>query len=273
MIQPRPAGQAPQLPRAALLQGSREPEALGAVIERAEQALLCWEPLWTGFVTAGVREEAIARLGGLSELRLESAGGIPGAERQRLLLRRAELAAAEGSPPEPPLMGLVVSGNFLFDPASPADVREGLLAAGALEEELGDLWIRGDRGAQAVVSPELAGRLQGSRGQVRSVAVELEGVPLEQLQTPARPQPRQLTTMEASRRLDAVASAGFGISRSRMAELIRAGAVRINWQPAASPSREVAVGDRIQLESRGELAVEAIEPTKRERWRVVLQRR
>lgn len=263
---------APLLPRAELLRGSRDPEALGRVIDRAEQALRSWEPVWTGFVTAAVREEAAARLGELSELELSSAGGVPGAERQRLLLRRAECAAAESELPEPPLMGLVLSGNFLFDPATPADVREGLQAAGAQEEELGDLWIRGDRGAQAVVSPELASRLQGGRGQVRSVEVELEAVPLERLQPPARPLPRQITTVEASRRLDAVASAGFGLSRSRMAELIRSGAVRINWQPTGSASREVAVGDRIQLESRGELAVEAIERTKRERWRVVLHR-
>ena len=36
------------------------------------------------------------------------------------------------------------------------------LQAGAAAGELGDLWLRGDRGAQAIVTGGLAGRLDGS---------------------------------------------------------------------------------------------------------------
>jgi RNA-binding protein YlmH len=79
--------------------------------------------------------------------------------------------------------------------------------------------------------------------------------------------------VEASRRLDAVASAGFGLSRTRMAALIRQGAVRIDWQPVTSPSRELAVGERVQLQGRGELEILSIEPTKRERLRIAMERR
>ena len=78
--------------------------------------------------------------------------------------------------------------------------------------------------------------------------------------------------MEASLRLDAVGSAGFGVSRNRMAELIRSGAVRINWQPATSPSRELRCGDRVQLQNRGELVLERAERTQKQRWRVELSR-
>jgi RNA-binding protein YlmH len=58
-----------------------------------------------------------------------------------------------------------------------------------------------------------------------------------------------------------------------MADLIRQGAVRINWQAVNSPSRELAVGDRVQLNGRGELVVEELALTKRDRWRVSLLRR
>jgi RNA-binding protein YlmH len=102
--------------------------------------------------------------------------------------------------------------------------------------------------------------------------VELQPVPLDQLQWPASRTPRLLTTVEASLRLDAVASAGLGVSRSRMAEQIRAGAVRVNWQTVTSPSRELRQGDRIRLEGRGELEVLEVEATKRERWRLQLRR-
>ena len=264
------------LPRDALLQGSRDPDALSGLISLSEDALRTWEPRWSGFVAADLREEAEHRLGALSELHLSSDGGYPGAERRCLLLQRAELAP----PPETtspasavPLAGLIVSGNFLFDPAEPDDVRRGLLEAGAQAGELGDIWMRGDRGAQAVMTAAAADHLHGTTATVRTVEVSLECVPLAQLQPPAQRNPRELSSVEASRRLDAVASAGFGLSRSRMADLIRGGAVRVNWQPVTSPSRDLACGDRVQLAGRGELEVLEIQATKRERWRLRLMRR
>ncbi len=258
------------LPREELLRGCRHPHNLEVLIELAEQAIRTWEPVWSGFVAADVREEAEQRLGSLTELQLSAAGGWPQAERCRLLLRRPELDQAAGE--EAPLMGLMVSGNFLFDPAEPRDVRQGLLAAGAPEEAIGDIWMRGDRGAQLVVTPALAQTLHGQGAQVRTVHVQLEAARLEQLQLPAQRTPKQLNSVEASLRLDAVASAGFGLPRSRMAELVRAGAVRLNWQPVHSPSKELAAGDRVRLDGRGELEILEIQPTKRDRWRLVMRR-
>ena len=57
-----------------------------------------------------------------------------------------------------------------------------------------------------------------------------------------------------------------------MAELIRQGRVRLNWQPVSSPSRPLTVGDRVLLEGRGELRLETVTATKRERWRIELVR-
>lgn len=274
------------LPRDSLLQASRHPQALAGLIDLAEQALRTWEPLWSDFLAAEVLEEAEARLGALSELALASAGGWPQAERRRLCIQRRELASpGDGAPGEgaagtgaaaealAPLMGLAIAGNFLFDPAEAKDMAQALVAQGAAPGAIGDIWIQGDRGAQLVVTPELAQALHDSEAQVRSVPVRLEALPLDQLQLPAQRLPRQLTTVEASLRLDAVASAGFGLSRNRMADLVRSGAVRINWQPVSSPSRDLAVGDRVRLEGRGELELLEVQLTKRDRWRLVLQRR
>jgi|TARA_B100001142_G_scaffold254482_1_gene255479 RNA-binding protein YlmH len=37
-------------------------------------------------------------------------------------------------------------------------------------------------------------------------------------------------SVEASMRLDAIASAGFRMSRSKMSDLVTSGAVRVNWR-------------------------------------------
>jgi RNA-binding protein YlmH len=123
------------------------------------------------------------------------------------------------------------------------------------------------------VREELALRLDGTTGQVRTVAVRFEARPIEGLQLPAARRSRPVTTVEASLRLDAVASAGFGLSRSRMADLIRQGAVRIDWEPVTRASRELAAGERVQLEGKGELLIEAIDRTRRDRFRIRMERR
>lgn len=269
------------LPRQELLRGCARAAELEPLIEAAETALRTWEPVWSGFLDAQLREEAEARLGGLSELVVDAEGGYPGAERRRLLLQRAEAVAASSSTCDAPadgsarsegLLGLEISGNFLFDPSSAADFWQGMTLAGAGAEELGDVWVRGDRGAQAIVTEELARRLDGRPGLVRTVEVVFEARPIQRLQLPADRQPRAIATVEASLRLDAVASAGFGLSRQRMVDRIRAGAVRINWQPVTSTSRELAVDDRVRLEGKGELRIASITPTKRGRFRIEMVR-
>jgi len=276
------------LPRPELLRGSRQPQLLEPLIASAETVLRTWQPQWTPFLGGALREEAEACLGQLSELTLHSDGGYPGAERRRLLLQRressqepsqlaGELAGEFAGEPAGKLAGeltgLEISGNFLFDPAEAEDLRQALWAAGAAAGDLGDVWRLGDRGGQAIVTSDLAQRLHGCQTNVRSVEVRLEARPLADLQLPAVRNPKRLNTVEASLRLDAVASAGFGLSRARMAELIRQGEVRINWRSVSSPSKELAVGDRVQLAGRGELELEQMALTKRDRWRLTLLRR
>jgi photosystem II S4 domain protein len=250
-----------------------QPEVgLEAVAVAAEQTLRTWEPCWTPFLDPLVLHEAQERLGTLSDLQLSSEGGYGGAVRRRLLLQRLETASPDSAPPVG-LMGLEISGNFLFDPATPAEMREGLHQAGASPGEVGDLWLRGDRGAQGVISEALGTWLDGCLGQVRSVEVRFEVRPLAEIQCPPQRLARSLQTVEASLRVDAIASAGFGLSRTRMAALIRQGVLRVDWRPVASPSQGVSTGQRLQLEGRGELEIMSATPTQRGRWRVAMVRR
>jgi photosystem II S4 domain protein len=297
------------LPRQALLAGQPRAAELEPLLQAAERALRTWQPIRTGFLDPALREACETLLEPLSELVVRSDGGYANAERRQLELSPAAALVAEGGGAAwgsaaapagdasagpvatsagaatdvadrsetaalaaPALGGLEISGNFLFDRASPAEFQALLLEIGAHEAELGDLWLLGDRGAQAVVAAELAGRLDGREALLRSVPVRCERRPLSDLRFPRTTAPRDLTTVEASLRLDALASAGFGLSRSKMATLIRAGSVRVNWQPASSPSRLLQEGDRVRLEGRGELEILTVTPTQRGRLRVAMRR-
>ena len=64
---------------------------------------------------------------------------------------------------------------------------------------------------------------------VRSVPVACAAAPLSDLRVPP-PRVDAFNSVEASMRLDAIASAGFRMSRSKMSDLVTSGAVRVNWR-------------------------------------------
>jgi len=107
--------------------------------------------------------------------------------------------------------------------------------------------------------------------QVRSVPVKTQPIDLSELKI-REPKKKELTTVEASLRLDAIASAGFGMSRSKMAELIDGGDVRVNWKEITQASYQVKQGDLIAIRGKGRLEVGEIAVTKKERYRVQLTR-
>ena len=171
-----------KLPRDELLRGSRDPLRFGAAVDLAEQVLRTWQPGWTDFLDAPMQEEIFNRLGGLSELRWDRHGGHPGAERCRLFCQRTDQMGVDPESLSIPIRGLLVEGNFLFDPLRPEDLRQALLKMGASPGGLGDLWVRGDRGGQGLCTPECAQQLNGIRDlasqscgsdQVRAAANEL----------------------------------------------------------------------------------------------------
>ena len=260
------------LPRQELLKGCLDPQGMEALLVQADSVLRTWQPSWSAFVSAPLREQALHRFATLTDLHWHADGGHPGAERQRLCCSRSEDHHHPTPSQAAPIHGLLLHGNFLFDSPSPTDLRQALEAIDAQPEQLGDLWIRGDRGAQALCTPELAVNLDGRSSKVREVEITCEAVAVAQLQPPAHRLTRRLNSVEASCRIDAIASAGFGLSRAKVVNQIKQGHLRLNWEPVRQTSRELVVGDRLQLQGRGTLKVLALEMTKRQRWRVEMLR-
>ncbi|MGI8935214.1 photosystem II S4 domain protein [Leptolyngbya sp. BC1307] len=260
------------LPKEDLLKRAENREALARIIDRAEQAIQTWEPVATDFLTPPELFEAQALFKTLTDVQTLAGGGYPQAERQRLMISRSEIPfdeAAAGGPV--PLAALSIAGNFLFDTASHRDFLGSLLGTGIVREKLGDIIVLGERGAQAIVVPELADFLTTSLVQVRSVPVKTQPIDISELRV-REPRRKEITTVEASMRLDAVASAGFGMSRSKMVDLITAGDVRVNWQPVTQSSHSLQTGDLVAIRGKGRLEIGDVAVTKKQRYRVQLTR-
>ncbi|ATS18480.1 hypothetical protein BRW62_06615 [Parathermosynechococcus lividus PCC 6715] len=102
-------------------------------------------------------------------------------------------------------------------------------------------------------------------------AVTVAPCPWDQLAI-APPQTKHLTTVEASLRLDVVASAGFGLSRSKISEWISSGMVRVNWHVVQHPRYAVKVNDLITIRGKGKLVIQEIQTTKKNRYRLEMER-
>jgi photosystem II S4 domain protein len=256
------------LPREELLKGVENRETVARAIDLAEQAIKTWEVVLTDFLSPPVLAEIQQQFTRLTEVQLLAWGGYPQAERQRIAIARSELPLDQS---QVEIAAFDIAGNFLFDPASHRDFLGAILGTGVIREKVGDIIVLGERGAQAIVAPELVEFLEGSLNQVRSVPVQTRKIELSELKI-REPKKKEMTTVEASMRLDAIASAGFGTSRSKMADFISSGDVRVNWKDISQASHIVKSGDLIALRGKGRLEVGEVAVTKKERYRVQLTR-
>jgi RNA-binding protein YlmH len=113
--------------------------------------------------------------------------------------------------------------------------------------------------------------LEMSLIRVRSVSVKTRPLDLAELRIQV-PKVKEMVTVEASLRLDAIASAGFGMSRSKMVDLISSGDVRVNWKPITQASHALKADDLVAIRGKGRLTIGEIMITKKDRYRINLSR-
>ncbi|MDJ0600867.1 MAG: photosystem II S4 domain protein [Crocosphaera sp.] len=256
------------LPRDTILKGIENREEISRIIDQAEIAIKTWEVVVSDFFSPPVIAEVQTAFSQLTEVEIAVWGGYPQAERQRIAIARPEIPLEQS---QIPLAALDIAGNFLFDPASHRDFLGAILATGIVREKIGDILVLGERGGQVIVVPELVDFLETSLTQVRSVPVKTQQIDLSELKI-RPPKTKEMTTVEASMRLDAIASAGFGMSRSKMVDAINQGNVRVNWKEITQASYTVNSGDLITVRGKGRLEVGEVAVTKKQRYRIQLTR-
>ena len=284
-------------------------EAVARIVEKAQAASDQWRVETTAFLDPALAADALMCLERAADVAAFPWGGHARAERVRIITGRPETlgepweegggdealgdealgdaAAASASskgaaPPADSFRALAsdtdgavvfldVRGNFVFDAADHRDFLGAVLGTGIERDRIGDIYVNGERGAAVLCAPEMASFLQSSLGSVRSVPVTCVVEPLSSLRLP--PARRDaFSSIEASMRLDAVASAGFRMSRSKMSALIAAGAVRVNWREGCKPKTVVAAGDVISLRGKGRVEVGDVSETKKGKFQVELVR-
>ena len=233
-----------------------------------------WETYWTGFNSTYVCEEILKDFENLNDFKFFIYGGFSSSQRSRIACFRGDNIPEEDALKNNfPARGIKINGNFLFDSATQDDFRSLLIENGVNQIKVGDIWTIGDRGAQGIIDNLDIEYLNEKSFYLRDVKVKINLVGIDELQIPSGRSKKLVHTVEASTRLDAIASAGFRISRTKIIERIANGTLRLNGIKVNKPTINLKIGDKLELENKGFIEILNLEITKRERWKVKLLRK
>ena len=244
------------------------------LINIANLAYKHWETYWTGFNSTYVCEEILKDFENLNDFKFFIYGGFSSSHRSRIACFRGDNIPEEDALKSNfPAQGIKINGNFLFDNATQDDFRSLLIENGVNQIKVGDIWTIGDRGAQGIIDNLDIEHLDEKNFYLRDVKVKINVVGIDELQIPSGRSKKLVNTVEASTRLDAIASAGFRVSRTKIIERIENGMLRLNGSKVNKPTINLKIGDKLELENKGFIEILNLEITKRERWKVKLLRK
>ncbi|KAL1188443.1 hypothetical protein V5N11_030653 [Cardamine amara subsp. amara] len=237
------------------------------ILEMARRAASRREVLHTDFVTPPIVMESVSVLGKLADVNIVAQGGYPEAERCRISIGHPDVLTND-----PDIVAaLSIAGNFGFQPCSHGDFLGAILGTGISREKLGDILVQEEKGAQVLIVPELVDFIVSALDKVGNVSVTCTKIPLLALEYEP-PRTNSFKTVEASLRIDAVASAGFKISRSKLVDLISNKDVRVNWATVTKNGTTVKTGDVVSVSGKGRLKIGEINETKKGKFAVEIIR-
>lgn len=131
-----------------------------------------------------------------------------------------------------------------------------LMGLGIKREKIGDILVN-DNNCNIIVMEDIAEYIKFNLKKVGNSKVNIEQSDIDELEVP-EPKTKTINTTVASLRLDSVSSAGFGISRSKMAGFIKSDIVSLNWDVTSNLAKLVQQGDTISVKGKGRVVVESI---------------
>ncbi len=240
---------------------------LWALLEKAAEINV---EQWTFF--ADPRQQQIARelLQHFPMLKCSFFGGYPEAERVRICF--SPFAVSEL--PEGVISCLSIEGSFPEGTLTHRDFLGAVLGLGIKREMVGDIIYRGGKKAFLLLTAGLKPFVLSNLQAIGNFTVSVTEVPLGNLgEQFGPPRVKKIKGTVASMRLDAVAGLGFGLSRSKIAPLVKGGQVKVNYQLVNQPSRVVKIGDLVSLAGRGRFEiVDTMGETRKGRIHLLLHR-
>jgi RNA-binding protein YlmH len=142
---------------------------------------------------------------------------------------------------------------------------------GVDREYIGDIIATKDC-AKILVDKKMCDYFTTNLTQIGGTSVKTSIDELENI-SPKEERVKEIRATVASLRVDSIAAAGFGMSRSKAATEIEAEKIKLNWQTVKNASQSIKEGDILSMRGRGRLEVAEIRgQTKKGRVGVLLKR-
>lgn len=190
-------------------------------------------------------------LSGVEEFDYFFHGGYPGAEREVIFFRPDFIFEEEDQPDLP--FKVVQIRLRSRENLTHRDYLGSLIGLGIKREKIGDILVKEDS-CSIIVMNEIADFIIYNLSKVGNVRIDTDLGDIGQLEVD-EPKVREIKGTVASPRLDSLASLGYGISRSKIADYIRAEKVNLNWEPTCSLTKQVKEGDVISIRGKGRVEV------------------
>ena len=248
--------------------GSEGEQTAVRLLDLAEGAVKTRKFRVSSFLDPYGQEIAETICASYDDIQLDFEGGYAGAERQRAMLRHTDFA---GTPDGFGIACVEAVWNGQFARLTHRDVLGALMGLGIERELIGDILPASDA-AKILCDVKIAEFIISNLTMIGAVGVQTALGNLEDI-APREERTKEIRATVSSLRLDSIAAAGFGISRSRAADDIAADKVKLNWQSAGSASKTVKQGDVLSMRGRGRVEVTEVRgQTKKGRTVVVLNR-
>ena len=211
-----------------------------------------------------IAETIVAHYDGIS---VNFNGGYVGAERQCASFVHEDFMGT----PTYNIAVIKATWNDKFYRLSHRDVLGALMGLGIKREQIGDLLIT--LGCVKIIcTTKMADFILQNLVQIGAAKVSCSIDDLDSI-APREERCKEITSTVASLRIDSIAASGFGVSRSKMASIIEADKLKLNWQSVKNTSQMVKQGDIISIRSRGRLEVAEVRGTTKKGRTVVLLKR
>lgn len=195
-------------------------------------------------------------------------GGYEGAERAITVISSDFIE--EDIPYSTPISLLRIT-PVIDNKLSHRDYLGSLIGLGIKREKIGDILVN-ETFADVFVIDKIAEYILYNLDKIGNVKVQCELCDIYQF-TPPQKKERSINTTVASLRADAVASSGFGLSRTKVMEYFKAQRVNVNWEVVQSPSKMLDEGDVISIRGMGRIVLEKVlGNTRKDRISIVIKR-
>ncbi|MCX8129972.1 MAG: YlmH/Sll1252 family protein [Clostridia bacterium] len=243
---------------------------ISKLLDKAEKAEYINNSVFSHFLDPYQRSVIEKALAGTKNLNYAFSGGYNGAERVIIIFGPNFIFQDDDIIDELPLKVIRVE-VLSRESLTHRDYLGAFMSLGIKREKIGDILV-GEETCDIIVLSDIAEYIAFNLDRIGKAKIMISVKEVDSINTPDS-KTKEIKASVASLRLDCVASAGFGISRSKILELIKADRVNLNWDTANTPTKQVKEGDTISIRGKGRLVMESVGSiTRKDRIRILLKK-